>query len=88
MLQGSFDQGRVYVYLGREDNIDVQPTHYLQASNRGKGARFGWTIVRVGDFDKDGCDEVAIGAPFEERENGGSGAVYLFKGESRASFKL
>ncbi|XP_022705592.1 integrin alpha pat-2-like [Varroa jacobsoni] len=80
LSKGSFDQGRVYVYLGREDNIDVQPTHYLQASNRGKGARFGWTIVRVGDFDKDGCDEVAIGAPFEERENGGSGAVYLFKG--------
>ena len=47
--------------------------------------RFG-SALAVGDFDGDGYDDLAIGAPYEDLENGGTkdsaGAVYVLYGSS------
>ncbi|XP_037563783.1 integrin alpha-9-like [Dermacentor silvarum] len=40
------------------------------------GARFGTTIVNIGDLNLDGYPDVAIGAPYEN----GYGAVYIYNG--------
>ncbi|KAK8763920.1 hypothetical protein V5799_033471, partial [Amblyomma americanum] len=40
------------------------------------GARFGTTIVNIGDLNLDGYPDVAIGAPYEH----GYGAVYIYNG--------
>jgi len=37
--------------------------------------RFGFSIANLGDLNKDGYEDVAIGAPYE-----GSGAVYIYLG--------
>ncbi|XP_052120141.1 integrin alpha-PS3-like isoform X3 [Frankliniella occidentalis] len=43
------------------------------------GARFGSALVAAGDVNKDGYNDVWIGAPYED---GGRGAVYLFLGSA------
>lgn len=37
--------------------------------------RFGLAISSLGDLNRDGCDDLAIGAPYE-----GNGVVYIYLG--------
>lgn len=72
------DVGKVYVYYGTSDQskiIDETPQE-LQGSLV-SFARFGTAIADIGDINKDGFNDVAIGAPFENNE----GAVYIFNGK-------
>lgn len=45
------------------------------------GSRFGSALAKIGDINKDGNEDVAIGAPYE----GGSGAIYIYLGEKHAT---
>lgn len=45
------------------------------------GSRFGSALAKIGDINKDGNEDVAIGAPYE----GGSGAIYIYLGERHAT---
>ena len=47
---------------------------FLDGDNK-QGSRFGTTIVNIGDLNKDGYTDVAIGAP-----GGDVGAVYIYNG--------
>lgn len=38
-------------------------------------SRFGFALSTVGDLNKDGCEDIAVGAPYES-----SGVVYIFLG--------
>ena len=49
----------------------------LKGSNA-DSARFGYTVVIGGDFDQNGFNDVVVGAPYEERNSGSSGAVYIY----------
>lgn len=72
------DVGTVYVYYGNSDSsriIDETPQE-LKGSLV-SFARFGTAIADIGDINKDGFNDVAIGAPFENNE----GAVYIFNGK-------
>lgn len=40
--------------------------------------RFGFSIANLGDLNKDGYEDVAIGAPYE-----GKGAVYIYLGSDK-----
>lgn len=56
------------------------------------GSDFGATVTALGDLDGDGCDEVAIGAPNEDRGNTNQGLIRVLWGygaacaRSQASF--
>ncbi|CAG0915436.1 unnamed protein product [Notodromas monacha] len=70
------DQGRVYVYINHNENFADMADKQLTSST-GLEARFGLAISAIGDIDRDGFNDVAIGAPYE---NDGHGAVYIYLG--------
>ena len=47
------------------------------------GGRFGSTITSIGDVNKDGFPDIAVGAPGGER-----GAVYIFNGNSEGTLSF
>ncbi|KAH8039725.1 hypothetical protein HPB51_008318 [Rhipicephalus microplus] len=67
------DEGRVYVY--RSNGVGLYASGYLEG-HRATAARFGTSIAKVGDLNKDGIQDVAVGAPYENDV----GAVYIYHG--------
>ncbi|KAG7172611.1 Elongation of very long chain fatty acids protein-like 7 [Homarus americanus] len=70
------EAGEVVVY-GRRGSSNLQIVATLLGEPLSPGARFGSAISVIGDLDQDGFQDVAVGAPFED---GGRGAVYVFRG--------
>ncbi|KAL5276903.1 ITGA7 family protein [Megaselia abdita] len=64
--------GAVYVYQNRDYKLPQDPTLKLTGPLE---SRFGSALANLGDINKDNCDDVAIGAPYE-----GNGVVYIFLG--------
>ncbi|OQR78610.1 integrin alpha-PS2-like [Tropilaelaps mercedesae] len=72
-VRNEHEQGRVYIYY------QVAPLEFSEgASLEGKVAngRFGFAVAAIGDINKDGFKDVAVGAPYA----GESGLVYIFHG--------
>jgi len=77
------DEGRVFVYIS--DNSGQSQINWAKDSfepfelkgNEEVGARFGTSIAFAGDLNKDGYNDVIIGAPMTES---GKGAVYVYHG--------
>ncbi|KMY93933.1 integrin alpha-PS4 [Drosophila simulans] len=71
-LRNSYDDGAIYVFINKgfftfEKRIIRSPA--------GSGGRFGTTLSRLGDINKDGYNDVAVGAPFA-----GNGSVFIYLG--------
>ncbi|XP_049292932.1 integrin alpha-PS3-like [Anopheles funestus] len=81
-----YDNGAVYVLLNMgELNFELQTK--LMSSYE-LGGRFGTSLGKIGDLNRDGYGDIAVGAPFEE-----DGTVYIFLGspnglQSRPSQRL
>ncbi|XP_063359228.1 integrin alpha-PS1-like [Cydia amplana] len=72
-----YHTGIVYIYRHKTKKI---MKNVKQIKGPGKnGAFFGYAIANIGDMDKDGKDEIVIGAPYEDD---GKGAVYLYAGSA------
>ncbi|MCL4752378.1 MAG: FG-GAP repeat protein [Myxococcales bacterium] len=75
--------GRVYIYKGRDTwpatlslpDYVIEPQ--IASNSKWSGAQLGWAVARLGDFDNDGNDDFAIGAP---RYGAGVGAVVIIRG--------
>ena len=66
--------GAVYIYL----NLTKDPLNAPVYSSRLTGkpeSRFGFALSNLGDLNKDGFNDLAIGAPYED-----GGAVYVYLG--------
>ncbi|CAG0915435.1 unnamed protein product, partial [Notodromas monacha] len=75
------DQGRIAVYINNGLGFeDIASQQFF--GSRTANARFGTTLSAVGDINRDGFDDLAVGAPYED----GVGAVYLYLG-SRNGFR-
>ncbi|ROT68847.1 integrin alpha 5 [Penaeus vannamei] len=68
------DAGAVYVYYAPAKTVSPRPA--LEIRGRTAWARFGHALACLGDVDRDGFDDLAVGAPFDS--DGGS--VYVFHG--------
>ncbi|XP_071161717.1 integrin alpha-4-like [Mytilus edulis] len=71
------DSGVVYIYYG-----DTDPNILLRVSGQklqgiSKWGRFGTAMQCIGDINKDGHKDLAIGAPYEESNKG---AIYIYHG--------
>lgn len=70
----AYETGAVYVYGNVAGKLVLQSR--LVADRLYNGARFGTTVARMGDVNRDGFPDLAVGAPYEE----GNGAVYVYLG--------
>lgn len=66
------DGGAVYVYQNENNHL---PSTYSTKLTGKLESRFGTAITNIGDINKDGSDDIAIGAPYE-----GDGVVYIYLG--------
>jgi FG-GAP repeat len=71
------ESGAVYIYYG-----GITPNNVVDLTLRGEVAddRFGWSVNRAGDMNRDGRDDFVVGAPWADAAGIDVGAVYLFYG--------
>jgi integrin alpha 7 len=67
--------GSVYVYIN--ENYSIKPKFDIKLMGKSE-SRFGFSISSAGDLNKDGCDDLVIGSPYE-----GNGVVYLYLGNRK-----
>ena len=65
--------GSVFVYLNQGSSL--QQESYVEIRGDGPEGQFGLAVTSVGDINKDGFDDFAVGSPYQ-----GAGVVYLFLG--------
>ena len=70
--------GAVYVYTAlcktKRDSEKCRPTKLVGREE----SRFGFALANLGDLNKDGFEDIAIGAPYE-----GKGTVYIYLGSKK-----
>ncbi|XP_069826167.1 integrin alpha-7 isoform X1 [Dendropsophus ebraccatus] len=64
--------GAVYVYMNKGGKLDSAPPIRLNGTD---ASMFGLTIESLGDINRDGYKDIAVGAPFD-----GSGKVFIYHG--------
>jgi len=75
---GESHEGRVTVFLGSHTGLQTTPHRLLEINL--KEAQFGYAVSSAGDVNKDGYDDVLIGANEFENEQPTEGAAFLYLG--------
>ncbi|KAK9969076.1 hypothetical protein ABG768_027286 [Culter alburnus] len=76
MFSSVREEGRVHVYINQGE-AKLREADFELVGSDSYAARFGETIVNLGDIDDDGYPDVAIGAPQEDDLRG---AIYIYNG--------
>lgn len=77
---GAFETGRVYIWLrGHRDTRFGERSTLEGHHTRG---RFGLALASLGDINRDGYGDFAVGAPYESYGSDGTGAVYIYHGSA------
>ncbi len=78
------DSGRSYLFFGKADgwNMDMKDGN-ADAAFYGVNSydSSGTSVAGVGDVNKDGYDDIIIGAPYNDDNTGDAGAAYVFFGK-------
>lgn len=64
--------GAIYLYLNKNHSINT--THDVKLTGKPE-SQFGISIANAGDLNRDGCEDIAVGAPYED-----FGVVYIYMG--------
>jgi hypothetical protein len=73
-------EGRVYLFLGSSSGLSATHTWMIEGS--GSEESLGWSIASAGDVNKDGFDDVIIGAPWASYPEVHEGRAYVFYGSA------
>ncbi|XP_029790166.1 integrin alpha-4 isoform X2 [Suricata suricatta] len=73
------EEGRVFVYINSGSGAVMNEMETELLGSDKYAARFGESIVNLGDIDNDGFEDVAIGAPQEDDLRG---AIYIYNGRA------
>ncbi|XP_030382273.1 integrin alpha-PS2 isoform X2 [Scaptodrosophila lebanonensis] len=80
-VEGKYDVGRVYVLVQRGTTpLEPWTTEYIRDGFNTKG-RFGLALTTLGDVNRDGYGDFAVGAPYDGPE--GRGVVYIYHGSAQ-----
>ncbi|XP_075226885.1 integrin alpha-PS2-like isoform X2 [Lycorma delicatula] len=77
--KGSYENGRVYFVYQKYQNFNV--SLWDERDGVYSKGRFGLAIAALGDINKDGFGDVAIGAPYDGEQ--GLGSVYIYLGSAK-----
>lgn len=85
-LDGKYGVGAVNVVFGSGSGLGITGNQFWHQDVTGTqnaaedGDSFGWALA-AGDFDRDGCDDLAVGVPWEDLgSTDDTGAVHVFYG--------
>lgn len=65
----------MYLYLNR--NYNIQQTADVKLTGKPE-SQYGIAIANAGDLNKDGCEDIALGSPYE-----GNGVIYIHMGHRK-----
>ncbi|CAL4109248.1 unnamed protein product, partial [Meganyctiphanes norvegica] len=66
--------GAIYVYTNKEGGL-TRDHKFRKIEGTSGESRFGFSITTLGDLNHDGYNDIAVGAPYEDR-----GAIYIYLG--------
>jgi hypothetical protein len=75
---GQTDEGRAFVYHGSAAGLSVTPNWMAESDQ--PGALFGNSVGTAGDVNRDGFDDVIVGAPFYENGQDVEGRAFVYHG--------
>lgn len=74
----NYEIGRIYIFYQLYANGESRLSRKKTIVGRHGRSRFGFSLTALGDINKDGFNDLAVGAPYD-----GDGAVYIFSGGRR-----
>jgi hypothetical protein len=77
---GESDEGAAYLFLGAASDLQSTPAWIAQGNQA--GSLFGSCVAALGDFNGDGFDDVATGAPLFDGGHTDEGQALVFGGTS------
>ena len=78
--QGLAGEGKVFVYFGAASGPNAHPG--WTASGGQAGAHFGHSLAGIGDVNRDGWDDIVVGAPDEDHGETDEGRIAVFFGSA------
>ncbi len=75
---GASDAGRAYIFSGQTGSL----LYTLQSPNAEAGGWFGFSVSGAGDVNNDDCDDVIVGACWEDGGVTNAGRAYIFSGQT------
>lgn len=77
---GENDEGRVFVYEG--STIGISSVIVWQTEGNQVNAQYGTTVAGIGDVNRDGYGDVAVGAPYYDNGELDEGRAYAYYGSA------